>query len=436
MLYFELQNIRVFNEHTLFQTTPKKIQTKFKDLYLQKHYADKTIDVLPFSVIHGANASGKSTIIKAMALLKDIVLGGKIYSDNPSTILYNIALYPYLHDYNCYKEPLKLAIGFIANGNKFDYSITMQFSLPDNMHPDRRHIVEEILCINNIEVFRRTDIDILINNEIRKAIGKDEAVQPDELYLHSGFKTDINTNKYYQAIINWFRVDFYIIFDINTLRINIEGPALPYGSSIKIKNAVIDAALKTADFGPQLLFYRVSNNDSGIAGMQLRSQYNIENSGGHAIETNAIDTESNGTIKLVEIAILIVNAILRGSTIVFDELDSSFHIALIKEILNLFTNKDVNKLGAQLIFSSHNLSFMSLTRIRKDQIYFVEKNSNSYKSTLYSLSDFKTNAETDVRNGEQYIKNYLEGKYGAFPTFNLEDAIVDYLNRIEAEKNQ
>lgn len=399
-------------------------------MYLQKHYNNKTVDILPFSVIYGANASGKSTIIKAMELLKNIVLSGKIYSDNPSNILYNIGLYPYLHDYNDYTKPVQLAIGFITNNTKFEYSLTMQLTLPNNNRDFSRSILEEILYVNDELIFSRKTNEITLHNKNKKVIGKDEAIQPDELYLYGGFKSDINTNEYYKSIINWFRFDFCIIPDIQSLKINIEAPSLPLGSSIKIRNTAIDVALKTADFGPQSLFYKLSNNDNGFSGMQLRSLYNVKNYDWHAIETNALDTESNGTIKLIDITIVIINALLRGSTLVFDELDASFHIALIKEILNLFTNKEINQLGSHLIFSSHNLSFMSLTKIRKDQIYFVEKNADSHTSTLYSLADFKTNGENDVRNGESYIKNYLEGKYGAFPSFTLENAISDYIKEV------
>ncbi len=431
MLYFEMQNVRVFEENTLFEMTPNRMQTKFKEMYLKKRYANKELDVLPFSVIYGANASGKSTIIKAMALLREIVLSGKIYSDNSNSLLYNIGLFPFLHDYNNFVKPMKLSIGFIFNEIKYEYSIVMQFSMPNTEYYVERKIIEEVLYVNDKEKFYRNTKEIIIDGREKKVIGENEAINGEELYLYGSFKSNIETNKYYQDIQNWFRLDFIIIPDVNTLKINIEGPVIPHGTSINIRNEIIDAALKTADFGPQTLFYKVSNGDNGNAGFQMRSLYEVKDYIGKAIETNAKNTESNGTLKLVDVSMCIIMALSRGSTVVIDELDSSFHVALIKELLNLFTNKKINSKGAQLIFSSHNLTFMNLTSIRKDQIYFVEKDQAAHTSSLYSLTDFKTNSETDVRNGERYIKNYLEGKYGAFPTFNLEEAITNYLTKFK-----
>lgn len=432
MLYFEMQNVRGFIENTLLQTIPNKKQTKFKNVYLKKQCGNSYIDVLPFTVIHGPNASGKSTIIRAMELLKEIVLSGKIYSDDPKMLLYNIGLYPFLHDYNRYVEPMKLAIGFVADNKKYEYSLTIIFTMPQKEYSVNKEIIEEVLYVDDMEIFHRTATDIAINDKgktIIKKIGIDEAIAPEELYLYGGFKSNIETNRHFQSIINWFRFDLIIIFDVNSLKVNIEAPKLPQGSSLDVKNDIIDAALKTADFGPQKLFYKLSNTAEGNSSYQIRSLYSVKNFIGQGIETNAQNTESNGTLKLIDISMLIISALINGSTLIIDEFDSSFHIAMIKELVSLFTNKEINKKAAQLIFTSHNIALMSLTKIRKDQIYFVEKDQNSHSSSLYSLSDFKTNSETDVRNGEQYINNYLAGKYGAFPTFKFEDAVMDYLEK-------
>lgn len=438
MLYFEMQNVRGFIENTLLHTIPNKKQTRFKNVYLKKQCGSSYIDVLPFTIIHGANASGKTTIIKATALLKEIVLSGKIYSDDPKTLLYNIGLYPYLHDYNKYVEPMKLAIGFVADNKKYEYSLTISFTMPQKEYCVNKEIIEEVLYVDDMEIFHRTATEIAINNKgetIIKKIGVDEAIAPEELYLYGGFKSNIETNRHFQSIINWFRFDLLIIFDINSLKLNIEAPILPTGTSLNVKNDVIDAALKTADFGPQKLFYKFSNTTDGNSNYELRSQYLVKNYIGKGIETNAQNTESNGTLKLVDISMLIISALIHGATLIIDELDSSFHIAMIKELVCLFANKEINKKAAQLIFTSHNISLMSLTKIRKDQIYFVEKDQDSHSSLLYSLSDFKTNSETDVRNGEQYIKNYLAGKYGAFPTFRFEDAVIEYFRKNKLLRN-
>lgn len=121
----------------------------------------------------------------------------------------------------------------------------------------------------------------------------------------------------------------------------------------------------------------------------------------------------------------LVDSLVNGNTIVIDELDSSLHFALIKEIVNLFANNEINTGCGQLIFTSHNPIFIPLVKIRRDQIYFIEKNTDKHSSSLYALSDFPTE---DVRTSEAFIKNYLDGKYGALPSFDFESEIKKALS--------
>ena len=87
---------------------------------------------------------------------------------------------------------------------------------------------------------------------------------------------------------------------------------------------------------------------------------------------------------------------------------------LLDYIINLYTNKEINKNGAQLIFTSHDLSTMNGTNFRRDEIWFVAKGIEQ-NSVLYSLVEFKTKDGTSVRKDAKYNKQYLEGKYGADP---------------------
>ena len=131
------------------------------------------------------------------------------------------------------------------------------------------------------------------------------------------------------------------------------------------------------------------------------------------------------------------DSLLDNSITFIDEFDSSLHFALIKEIVNLYTDNEINSGKGQIIFTSHNPIFIPLVKIRRDQIYFIEKNSDNYSSSLYSLSDFPSE---DVRTSEAFIKNYLDGKYGALPSFDFKSEIKKALLiikrlRQDVEKN-
>ncbi len=107
---------------------------------------------------------------------------------------------------------------------------------------------------------------------------------------------------------------------------------------------------------------------------------------------------------------------------VLDEFDSSIHPELIKEILQLFNDPDVNRAGAQLIFTTHNPIYLDRGILRRDQIRFVEKSADICGSYIYSLADF---GSTEVRSGHNYLTNYFKGRYGALPFIDLSSLLAE-----------
>ena len=124
--------------------------------------------------------------------------------------------------------------------------------------------------------------------------------------------------------------------------------------------------------------------------------------------------ESSGTKKLFVLLPFIAKSLLRGTTLVIDELDAKIHPVLLKYLIMTFSNMEKNKKGAQLIFTSHDLSTMNSEVFRRDEIWFVAKG-NRQNSKLYSLVEFKNKKGESVRKDAKFDKQYLEGKYGADP---------------------
>ena len=109
-----------------------------------------------------------------------------------------------------------------------------------------------------------------------------------------------------------------------------------------------------------------------------------------------------------------IESIDNGDIVVIDELDAKLHPLLLQCIIDLFTNPGINKNGAQLLFTSHDIITMSNEVFRRDEIWFAAINDNA-ESFLYSLADFKKANGKKPRNDEMYGKQYLEGRYGADP---------------------
>lgn len=99
-----------------------------------------------------------------------------------------------------------------------------------------------------------------------------------------------------------------------------------------------------------------------------------------------------------------------------DELDAKLHPLLLRKIIELFTNHEINKGAAQLLFTSHDLTTMSKDVFRRDEIWFSAINGYD-ESVLYSLVDFRKESGSKPRNDENYCKQYMEGRYGADPYF-------------------
>ena len=119
--------------------------------------------------------------------------------------------------------------------------------------------------------------------------------------------------------------------------------------------------------------------------------------------------ESRGTINLFRFSPILKRAFETGETICIDEFDSSLHPTLVHYLVGLFHNPNVNRADAQLLISTHDVSLLNLKELRRDQIYFMDKDQDTGASTLYSLDEFSPRLNEDVR------KAYLLGRYGSIP---------------------
>lgn len=120
------------------------------------------------------------------------------------------------------------------------------------------------------------------------------------------------------------------------------------------------------------------------------------------------DQELEGTKKLFSMAGPLVKALKEGQLLVIDELDARLHPLMTREIISLFNSSQANPQHAQLIFTTQDTNLLDNRLLRRDQIWFTEKDRQG-ATQLYSLAEFK------VRNDEAFERNYIQGRYGAVP---------------------
>ena len=146
----------------------------------------------------------------------------------------------------------------------------------------------------------------------------------------------------------------------------------------------------------------------------IHNKYNSKGEICGSIERYFEDMESEGSKNLFNLTGPIFSTLHSGSVLVVDELDAKMHPLISQYIIRLFNNSESNPHNAQLIFSTHDTHLLSSKLLRRDQIWFTEKD-NKEQTDLYCLTDIVLSDGSVPRNDTNYEKNYIAGRYGAIP---------------------
>ncbi len=416
LINFVFENFRSFKNKTRLSMEAGAQRTLDRNLIRKNK-----LRILPSAVIYGANASGKSNIIMSLAIMKEIVLQGSL--DVSSADLINLELYPFAHSPE--QNPMLFEVEFINEESRFLYSFEVQTKSFDK---DKRQILSEKLWIRNnktlIQVFERSlhRVDIKRDKKVLSLIQYNEKLlaefenkinknlDPGELFLTHAFKTIISS-EIADRVIDFFKNKLIVVSDFTLKKTNLTLSVADIPDKDFLAwNKTLDGFVKNADFGPQrILFQSQKSEEEHSTDMELVSIYKT---GMRDVMVPAELMESRGTLKLLDFAIPFESLFTKGGIFALDEFDAAIHPELIKGIIALFNDQSVNKAGAQLIFTTHNPIYLNNKIFRRDQIRFVEKDKDTFESTIYSLADF---GSTDVRNDHNYLLNYFKGKYGTLP---------------------
>lgn len=423
LINYRFGNFRSFKDHTTLsmRATP---QTTYNDNLIR----EQGLRILPSAVIYGSNASGKSNIILSLVVFRNIIVSGTIESNAPG--LANLELLPFAHDDD--NDPICFGAEFITDDIHFDYNLEIAVS---KLRRGSRSVVHERLSVidknkervlfardeksvtiptdkKTLEYLKVSDtfvreISPMLNNNMDSA----------ELFLTRGFKSAIN-GALADSVIHYFEQNVIALnnFSIKSAQLNVKIEGNDDPKPIAIWNNVLEAFIRGADFGPQSIHYESSTEDGDSSDMELYSTYRNT-----LIPAELM--ESRGTLKLLDFALLFQAMFEKGGLFVIDEFDSALHSEIVKGILSLFNNREINTGGAQLIFTTHNPIYLNNRIFRRDQIIFVEKDQFTFRSALYTLADF---GSQEVRNDENYLLNYVKGKYGPLPYIDFSALLRKY----------
>jgi len=417
LVEFTIQNFSSFNEpQTLSMLASSSTKENFNTENVINVDRFSINDLLKSAVIFGANAGGKSNFIKSLYTFKNIILNSQVTAEENhlDTVV------PFLIKDEPFDHPSEFEVVFLYEGNLYRYGISIIKGVIDQEWLFWTKTARETL------LFERVGQEIKINKRSfseasdfieKKKGGKGHVLKKTRnnvpfisvLFQFDGEKST-KVVKWFQniAIISGLQEegfrDFTLkLFDEDTV---FKTWALDILSSLQIQGI----SITDVDIPPTSVHIR-KKTVNVIKKAEDGQEYTLP-----------LSYESEGTKKLIYLLGPIFNVISNGKLLLVDEFDTKFHSLLSKFILMLYHQKSNN--NSQLVVTCHDTNLLTKELLRRDQIWFVEKNVK-HESELYSLLEYK---EHYTRKHDSYSKDYLAGKYGAVPLFNSIDQLKEALD--------
>ena len=385
---FSFQNFKSYRDETVFDFQAVAIP-EFDDTLIKRKSVSA---LLPVSVVYGPNGGGKSNFLMALISLISVVVKpiAQLEKTRTSVFQQHTKIRPFAFDVSSKNEPTVFDLFFRTEEKEFRYYL----SVKDDEIIDECLYWRAYTGKKTATVFERERGIIELGSGIRS----------------KSINTEVNPKMPYLSFLA-------INYDIPVI-----AEAQKWFESCIIKNyanwkAELSIYVQEDDFWKSSILTCL--NDMGIDISDYRfddseNQFYLQREVlGQKFELNYED-ESAGTKKLFTMIPFILLALQQGRLVIVDELDAKLHPKLLRYIISLFKNTKINKYGAQLLFTSHDLTTMNNKVFRRDEIWFAALNELK-SSEIYSLYDFRTEKEDHVNNTASYSKQYLEGRYGADP---------------------
>ncbi len=386
IIRFSFQNFKSYKNETTLDFQSAAIP-EFDDAIIKR---EKVSSLLPVSAVYGPNGGGKTNLLMALACLISIVVDPICKLEKNRTKVYQqtISYQPFLFDDDSEDAPTIFDLFFRTAENEFRYYISLQ----------NGEIIDECLY-KKTYTGKKT---AMIFERERNLITLGASLKSKTI------NTDINP-----------KMPFLSFLAIN-YNIPVITEAQCWFESCILRNYA-DSASETSlmlssgkdqkknilrlmnDMGIDISDYEYDNEHKEL--------YLYRTIGGKKYELNFLG-ESAGTQKLFSVLPYVIIALNEGRLMIVDELDAKLHPKLLRYIIFLFKNTEINRRGAQLLFTSHDLTTMSNSVFRRDEIWFAALNENR-ESEIYSLYDIRTVDDKHINNTAAYSKQYLEGRYGA-----------------------
>ncbi|WP_252250675.1 ATP-binding protein [Clostridium sp. ZBS13] len=394
LIQFNFKNFKSFKDDTSLDMTATSITEHPYNLI---NYGDEKY--IKSAAIYGANASGKSSVLEAFKFMQNWIL----FSFKESAENKNIPIKRFAFDSESLKEPAEFEVFLKFNNNEYQYG----FSLDNKkIHDEWLYLKKPHSKDKYITLFERSDGEIDCNSKLLEGAKNFIPMVEDKTL----FISIISNAKipYAKDVFDWFLAPVIDYGDIKS-ESNLKENALMFIQSGKYENELVKF-LNSIDINIDGIIVEKPETENDEPKIYTKHLMNNKKT----YYKMPLSEESSGTQKMFALFYYLHVALELGMPIFIDELDAKLHPLLLRYILIMFHDENINKNGAQLIYVTHDNYTLTRDIFRRDQIWFVEKDSNSV-SHLYSLAEYKTEDDKKVRKDASYNKDYLLGKYGSVP---------------------
>ncbi len=421
---FTFKNFKSFKDEVTLDMQAAKISEHEDNLIVDKIDG---AEFLPIAVIYGPNGGGKSSVLEAFVYLTRKILNPIItikempVNEEDDDIFKGISIEKrkaqeflglgieeierhYKFAQNTQNEPIQFEIFFRTKGKEYKYQLFLLKS----------EVFEENLFIQDLKT---KDPRVLFERD------------KDGIYLGEGLESiDVNNIKSSIPLLSYISITKNIEIIDDVIDWFIKSVVLNYDNPFRDRTIVLNKGGR----GEKQFLDMLNEMDINIVGIRPIKDTDgkitkifIKHKLNDGSESElSLEEESSGTRKLFGLLPFMMQCIRSGNLVIADEMDAKLHPKLLRYIVELFTNPKINKNGAQLLFTSHDLTTMKSTIFRRDEIWFAAL--NQYEaSNLYSLVEFKKENGEKVRKDETFDKQYIEGRYGADPYLRT---ILDWEN--------
>ncbi|MCL2814738.1 MAG: ATP-binding protein [Oscillospiraceae bacterium] len=418
LIQFNFENYKSFKNDNSLDLTATKISE-----HNNRVVSIANDRLLRIAAIYGANAGGKSNVHDAFRFMSKYVLQSFAFGgERANKKRRQLPVKPFMFDKISQKEKSTFEVFFIDQTDSSLKSYQYGFSLKGAIVAEEWLYYKSKTARRDYKTIFYRDAD---NNKLdfekiteKQSENIKTSLEPETLIVSLGAKLKIPSLK---MVYNWFSnneaIDFSNDFE-SLFRLNM----LPDGfvEDINVQDRVVQFfnSFDESIIGFDINKIIIEDDDDDKEKYIINAKHKIINS--DEVAVIPLQDESKGTLEMFSLFPYMQDVLQKGSVLFVDELNTKLHPLLVRNIILTFANPEINTKNAQLIFTAHDSWQLSNNLLRRDEIWFTEKDANGI-SSLYSLADFVDEAGVKIRKDESYEKNYLLGKYGAIPSLKTID---------------